>query len=122
MIYTGLPKVRVENSENGFKCEINGHPINWITDLVYMQSRTEVPTFTIEIRGEPSLDILAMPIIGFTPETVQASACVLRNGIRANTEMYDAFLASVRSVFDEPDAAKCDADEISKRIVDRIIG
>lgn len=120
--YLDLPKVRVENTEHGFKCDIDGNPIDKIANVTYMQSTSEVPTFTIEIRGEPSLEVLAIPVIGFTPETVQASAHVIRNVIRTDQEMYNAFLASVKSVFYEPDSVEYDVDEISKRIVDRIIG
>ena len=58
----------------------------------------------------------------FTAETVHQAAIILKSAIQLDMGTYNAFLASVRSVFDEPDAVKCDADEISKRIVDRIVG
>ncbi len=58
----------------------------------------------------------------FTPETIQNAAMILKDVIRHDADIYNAFLASVKSVFNEPDAVRCGTDEISRRIVERIFG
>lgn len=58
----------------------------------------------------------------FSPKTIQQAAIILKTAIRLNKNTYNAFVASVRSVFDEVDSVKFGTDEISRRIVDRIIG
>lgn len=58
----------------------------------------------------------------FTPETIQNAAMILKDVIQHDYDIYEAFLASVRSVFNEPDAARCGTNEISRRIIERIFG
>lgn len=58
----------------------------------------------------------------FTPETIRNAAMILKDVIQHDSDIYDAFLASVKSVFNEPDAARCGTNEISRRIIERIFG
>ena len=58
----------------------------------------------------------------FTPETIRNAAMILKDIIQHDSDIYDAFLASVKSVFNEPDAARCGTNEISRRIIERIFG
>ena len=58
----------------------------------------------------------------FTPETIRNAAMILKDVIQHDSDIYDELLASVKSVFNEPDAARCGTNEISRRIIERIFG
>ena len=120
-----LADIKLEqDSENELKHRllINGHDFSNCTCHVELEAGN-IPYVEVGIHAEVlEYSGKADVKFDFTPEAIQQAAIILKTAIRSDKNTYNAFVASVRSVFDEPDSVKCDADEISSRIVDRIIG
>ena len=122
-----LANIKLEQGiENIFKhnLTINGRDFGKYTHRVKISLNAgEIPQAEIGIRAE-ALEYSGQANVKFdcTPGTIQQAAAILKNAIQTDSGTYNAFLESVKSVFNEPDAVKCNAYEISKRIIDRIIG
>lgn len=104
------------------KLTINGQDFSNCTCHVELKAGN-IPYVEVGIRAE-ALEYSGQANVkfDFSPETIQQATMILKNAIQSDKNTYNAFTASARSVFDEPDSVKCDTDEISKRIIDRIIG
>lgn len=132
-----IPRVKVVNpneSWRGTECYIDGKKIPNVRSVDFRVAVDEVPQFTFETLGFPEIDMHGTVQFGFTPETVQQAAAVLRNELLKRGVLYDSFLASMRSAIDddfwnsretcgnELDIGQTDFDEVAKLMLNRLIG
>ena len=132
-----IPRVKVVNqNENwiGTECYIDGNKIHGVRSVDFRVAMGEIPIFTFETLGLPDIDMIGNVQFSFTPETVQRAAVVLRNELLKRGELYDSFLASMRSAIDddfrntretcgnELDIGQKDFDEAAELMLKRIIG
>ena len=77
-----IPRVKVVNSNEswrGTECYIDGKKIPNVRSVDFRVAVDEVPQFTFQTNGLPEIDMNGDIKFGFTPETVQQAAVVLRN-------------------------------------------
>ena len=133
----GIPRVKVVNPNEswcGTECYIDGNKVNNVKSVDFRVAVDEVPTFTFETIGLPEIDMGGDIQFSFTPETVQQAAVVLRNELSKRGELYDCFLASMKSAIDddfwntretcgnELDIGQADFDEAAELMLNRLIG
>lgn len=129
MEQNSLPRVKVVNPNDGWigtEYYINGKKIDRVKSVDFRVAVDEVPTFTFETIGAPDIDMHRDIRFSFTPETVTEAAKVLRNELLKHGDLYDGFLASIKSAVAEY-AAGChcfggDYEILSEEIANRIIG
>lgn len=91
------PTVRVY-TDGMTKIEIDGKPIRGIQRISYDASVWKVPRFSIEMVGVPDLEIdNASIILNCDPVKLADAVKILREAIKRNNDMYDAWVASVRN-------------------------
>lgn len=132
-----MQKVKIINPNNswrGTECYIDGNKISGVTSADFRVAVDEAPSFTFETFGLPDIDMSGNVEFSFTPQTVQQAAIVLRNELLKRSELYDSFLASMRSAIDddfwnkrekcgyEVDIGKDDFNEAAELMLCRIIG
>ena len=132
-----LPRVKVVNpneSWRGTECCIDGNKIQNVRSVDFRVAVDEVPQFTFETLGFPEIDMQGDVQFSFTPETVQQAAVVLRNELSKRGDLYDVFLASMRSAIDDNfrngnetcgdalDIGQTDFDEAAELMLNRLIG
>lgn len=130
-------RVEVTNqNDSQYRTEyyIDGNKISGVKSVDFRVGVNEVPTFTFETIGMPDIDMRGDVQFSFTPETVQQAVFVLRNELSKRDELYNSFLASMRSVIDddfwnarstngnELDIGKDDFNEAAELMLNRIIG
>ena len=133
----GIPRVKVVNpteSCRGTECYIDGNKVKCVKSVDFRVAVDEVPHFTFETLGLPDIEVLGDVQFRFTPETVQQAMVVLRNELSKRRDLYDSFLASMRSAIDddfwnaretcgsELDIGQADFDEAAELMLNRIIG
>lgn len=109
----------------GTQVKVNGKEIHRIRGIDYRVYAGEMPEIKLYINGIGNFDLQCDRIIlDILPENVQDATVILRNELLKHGDLYDAFLASIRSAveeqFSKPDGAS--DDELIKSIMDRIIG
>lgn len=132
-----IPRVKVVNSNEswmGTEYYIDGKKISNVRSVDFRVAVDEVPQFTFETLGLPEIDMAGDVQFSFTPETVQQAAVVLRNELSKRGDLYNVFLASMRSAIDddfwntretcgnELDICKADFDEAAELMLNRLIG
>ena len=132
-----IPRVKVVNSNeswHGTEYYIDGNKVNNVKSVDFRVAVDEVPQFTFETLGLPEIDMPGTVQFGFTPETVQQAAVVLRNELSKRGVLYDSFLASTRSVIDDDfwnsretrgndlDIGEDDFNEAAELMLNRLIG
>ena len=132
-----IPRVKVVNPNEswlGTEYFIDGKKISNVRSVDFRVAVDEVPQFTFETLGLPEIDMAGDIQFNFTPETVQQSAVVLRNELSKRGDLYDVFLASMRSAIDDNfrngneacgdalDIGQADFDEVAKLMLNRLIG
>lgn len=130
-------RVKVTNqNDSQYRTEyyIDGNKISRVKSVDFRVGVNEVPTFTFETIGMPDIDMRGDVKFSFTPETVQQAVFVLRNELSKRDELYNSFLASMRSAIDgdfwnarstngnELDIGKDDFNEAAELMLNRIIG
>lgn len=119
-----FPRVKVISPENNFlgtKAYIDDKQVEKVTGIDFHIDANEIPTFTFDTIGIPDIDTIGNINFNFTPETVQEAVIVLRNELMKHGDLYDGFLASIRSAIREMDDEMYD-DELAKKILKRVIG
>ena len=133
-----IPRVRVVNPEGkgwlGTECYIDGKNISNVRSVDFRVAVDEVPQFTFETIGLPEVDMYGDVQFSFTPETVQQAAVVLRNELSKRGDLYNVFLASMRSVIDDDfwntretcgndlDIGEDDFNEAAELMLNRLVG
>ena len=132
-----IPRVKVVNPNEswmGTESYIDGKKIPNIRSVDFRVAVDEVPQFTFETLGLPEIDMHGDIQFSFTPETVQQAAVVLINELSKHGDLYDVFLASMRSAIDDNfrngneacgdalDIGQADFDEVAKLMLNRLIG
>lgn len=121
-----LTRVKVINPGNdllGTECYINGQKMECVRSVDFRAAIDEVPTFTFEAMGLPEFDMPGDIRFSFTPQTVAEAVKVLRNELLKHSDVYDGFLASIRSAIKElPEDKAIWADELAEMILKRVIG
>ena len=132
-----IPRVKVVNpneSWRGTECCIDGKKISNVRSVDFRVAVDEVPQFTFETLGLPEIDMHGDIQFSFTPETVQQAAVVLINELSKRGDLYDVFLASMRSAIDDDfwnsretcgnnlDIGEDDFNEAAKFMLKRLIG
>ena len=132
-----IPRVKVVNpneSWRGTEYYIDGNKVNNVKSVDFRVAVDEVPHFTFETLGLPEIDMAGDIQFSFTPETVQQAAVVLRNELSKRGDLYDVFLASMRSAIDDDfwntrdmcgnnlDIGKDDFNEAAELMLNRLIG
>lgn len=132
-----LPRVKIVNpneSWHGTEYCIDGNKVNNVKSVDFRVAVDEVPKFTFETLGLPEIDMSGDIQFSFTPKTVQKAAVVLRNELSKRGDLYDVFLASMRSAINDDfwntretcgndlDIGKSDFDEAAKLMLNRLIG
>ena len=132
-----IPRVKVVNPNEGWlgtEYYIDGKKISNVRSADFRVAVDEVPTFTFETLGLPEIDMPGTVQFSFTPETVQQAAVVLRNELSKRGDLYDVFLASMRSAIDDDfwnsretcgnnlDIGEDDFNEAAKLMLNRLIG
>ena len=132
-----LPRVKVVNSNEswmGTACYIDGKQIHGVRSVDFRVAVDEVPQFTFETLGLPEIDMHGDIQFSFTPETVQQAAVVLRNELSKRGDLYDVFLASMRSAIDDDfwntretcgndiDIGEDDFNEAAELMLNRLVG
>lgn len=123
------PRVRVVNPNDdwlGTEYYINGQKIERVRAVDFRVAVDEIPTFTFETMGQPDIDMHGDIQFSFTPETVEEAVKVLRSELLKHGDLYNGFLASIKSAVAEY-ASGChrfggDYEILSKEIIERIIG
>lgn len=132
-----IPRVKVVNTNEswmGTESYIDGKKIPNVRSVDFRVAVDEVPQFTFETLGLPEIDMQGDVQFSFTPETVQQAAAVLRNELSKRGDLYDVFLASMRSAIDDDfwntrdrcgnylAIGKSDFDEAAELMLNRLIG
>ena len=132
-----IPRVKVVNpneSWRGTECCIDGNKIPNVRSVDFRVAVDEAPQFTFETIGLPEIDMHEDIQFSFTPETVQQAAVVLINELSKRGDLYDVFLASMRSAIDDNfwntrdrcgndlDIGKDDFNEAAELMLNRLIG
>ena len=128
-----IPRVKVVNpneSWRGTECYIDVNKVNNVKSVDFRVAVDEVP----QSLGLPEIDMNGDIKFGFTPETVQQAAVVLRNELSKRGDLYDEFLASMISAIDDDfwntretcgnylDIGKNDFNEAAELMLNRLIG
>lgn len=95
-----LPRVKVVNPGDnwlGTEYYINSQKIQSVKSVDFRVAVDEVPTFIFETMGLPDIDMPGNVKFSFTPQTVAEAVQVLRNELLKHGDLYDGFLASMRS-------------------------
>lgn len=80
------------------KIEIDGKPIRGIQRISYDASVWELPQFSLDMVGVPDLEIdNASIILNCDPIKLADAVKILREAIKHDNDMYDAWVASVRN-------------------------
>ena len=132
-----IPRVKVVNpneSWRGTECYIDGKKIPNVRSVDFRVAVDEVPQFTFETLGLPGIDMTGDIQFSFTPVTVQQAAVVLINELSKRGDLYNVFLASMRSAIDDNfwntrdrcgndlDIGKDDFNEAAELMLNRLIG
>ena len=132
-----LPRVKVVNPNEswmGTTYYIDGKKIQNVRSVDFRVAVDEAPQFTFETIGLPEIDMPGEVQFSFTPETVQQAAVVLRNELSKRGDLYNVFLASMRSAIDDDfwntretcgndlDIGKDDFNEAAELMLNRLIG
>ena len=132
-----LPRVKVVNPNEswmGTTYYIDGKKIQNVRSVDFRVAVDEAPQFTFETIGLPEIDMPGDVQFSFTPEAVQQSAVVLRNELSKRGDLYNVFLASMRSAIDDDfwntretcgndlDIGKDDFNEAAELMLNRLIG
>ena len=133
-----IPRVKIVNPEEkgwlGIECYIDGKKIPNVRSVDFRVAVDEVPQFTFETIGLTEIDMHGDIQFSFTPETVQQAAVVLINELSKRGDLYDVFLASMRSSIDDNfwntrdrcgndlDIGKDDFNEAAELMLNRLIG
>ena len=99
-----IPRVKVVNSNEswrGTECYIDGKKIPNVRSVDFRVAVDEVPQFTFQTNGLPEIDMNGDIKFGFTPETVQQAAVVLRNEFERNAESMGSLIASIESAVND---------------------
>ena len=125
-----LQRVKVVNQNNGWRgteCYIDGNRVNNVCSVDFHVMADKVPTFTLETMGLPDIDMSG-------DVQFRQAVVVLRNELLKRGEVYDSFLASMRSAIDndfwdtretcgnEIDIGQDDFQEAAELMLNRIIG
>lgn len=119
-----FPRVKVVSPENNFlgtKDYIDDKLVEKVTGIDFHIEVNEIPYFTFNIIGLPDIDSVGNINFAFTPQTVQEAVIVLRNELLKHGDLYDGFMASIRSAIKEMENKIYDK-ELSESILNRIIG
>ena len=132
-----MQRVKVVNPNEswlGTEYFIDGNKVNNVKSVDFRVAVDEVPHFTFETLGLPEIDMPGTVQFSFTPETVQQAAVVLRNELSKRGDLYDVFLASMRSAIDDDfwnardrcgndlDIGNDDFNEAAELMLNRLIG
>lgn len=132
-----IPRVKVVNSNEswrGTEYYIDGNKVNNVKSVDFRVAVDEVPHFTFETLGLPEIDMAGDIQFSFTPETVQQAAVILRNELSKRGDLYDVFLASMRSAIDDDfwntretcgndlDIGEDDFNEAAELMLNRLVG
>ena len=132
-----LPRVKVVNpneSWRGTECYIDENKIHGVRSVDFRVTVDEAPQFTFETHGLPEIDMHGDVQFSFSPETVQQAAVVLRNELSKRGDLYDVFLASMRSAIDDDfwnsretcgndlDIGDDDFHEVAEFMLKRLVG
>ena len=132
-----IPRVKVVNSNEswrGTECCIDGKKISNVRSVDFRVAVDEVPQFTFETLGLPEIDMPGTVQFSFTPETVHQASAVLRNELSKRGDLYDVFLASMRSAIDDDfwntretcgndiDIGEDDFNEAAELMLNRLVG
>lgn len=132
-----IPRVKVVNPNEswlGTEYFIDGNKVNNVRSVDFRVAVDEVPHFTFETLGLPEIDMAGDVQFGFTPETVQQAMVILRNELSKRGDLYDSFLASMKSAIDDDfwntretcgsdlDIGKDDFNIAAELMLNRIIG
>lgn len=109
----------------GTQVKINGEKVHMVRGIDYSVYVGETPEIKLYINGIGNFDLQCDRIIlDISPENIKDATVILRNELLKHGDLYDAFLASIRSAveeqFSKPDGAN--DDELIKSIMDRVIG
>ena len=132
-----MQRVKVVNPNEswlGTEYYIDGKKISNVRSVDFRVAVDEVPHFTFEILGLPEIDMAGDIQFSFTPETVQQAAVVLINELSKRGDLYDVFLASMRSAIDDDfwntrekcgndlDIGEDDFHEVAELMLNRLVG
>ena len=100
----GIPRVKVVNPNFDYRrteCYIDGNRVRNVKSVEFRVAVDEVPQFFLETIGLPEIDMAGDVKFRFTPETVQQAMIVLRKELSKRSDLYDSFLASMKSAIDD---------------------
>ena len=132
-----MQRVKVVNPNEswlGTEYFIDGKKISNVRSVDFRVAVDEVPHFTFETLGLPDIDMHGDVQFRFAPETVQQAAVVLRNELSKRGDLYDVFLASMRSAIDDDfwntretcgndlDIGEDDFNEAAELMLNRLVG
>ena len=136
-VMSEMQRVKVINPNEswmGTEYYIDGKKISNVRSVDFRVAVDEVPQFTFQTNGLSDIDMHGDVQFRFTPETVQQAAVVLRNELSKRGDLYDVFLASMRSAIDddfwntrdmcgnELDIGQTDFDEVAELMLNRLVG
>lgn len=131
-----IQRVRIlsDNDSLRTRCFVGENELHGVRGVDFKQTAGEVPQFEFYVSGLPDIEAFGDVLFSFTPETVQQAAVVLRNELSKRGDLYDVFLASMRSAIDDDfwnsretcgndlDIGEDDFNEAAKFMLNRLIG
>lgn len=118
-----MSRVQIKNKNKdwlGTEYWIDGNKVPHVKAVDFHVAVDEVPTFKFETMGRPDIDIPGELIFDFSPENLSDACLIVSEELKKHGDFYDAFVASVKSVLDEP--GDLFSKECAEQIVNRIIG
>lgn len=118
-----MSRVQIKNENNdwrGTECWIDGNKVSRVKAVDFRVAVDEVPTFMFETYGRPDIDMQGTVTFDFSPENLSDACLIVSEELKKHGDFYDAFVASVKSVLDEP--GDLFSKECAEQIVNRIIG
>lgn len=83
------------NSMMRLSCFVDGNELHNVRAIDFHTSIDEIPTFEIELVGNPDMSVFGNACFSFSSKTVTEAVTILRNELLEHGEIYNGFAASI---------------------------
>lgn len=120
-----IHKVKLEQDlllPSAHKVYIDDEWIKYVKDINLDLTSDSLPEVEIRLYALPEFDGYADVKINLDPQTIAAVISILRSELAKHGELYNGFLASIKSACKDVERGKCGMNGLEEHILKRIIG